>query len=58
MSPRGFHVLDVLLWSLVGSILLVLGSRHSLGTPLLDVSCVLGGSMLAVLAIWRAWGLR
>ncbi len=58
MTPRASHVLDLVLWSALGSGLLLLGSAHTLGAPWLDVACVGGGSMLAVLAVWRAWGLR
>ena len=58
MRNRGSLVIDVLLWSVLASMLLAVGGGRRIGLMWADVACVLAGSMLAVLAVWRAWALR
>jgi len=58
-APRGSaRILDVVLWAALASGLLIAGARHLIGIPWVEIACVLAGSMLAVRAVWRAWGLR
>lgn len=58
MRIRGALVADVLLWSLLATMLLVVGGGRRIGPLWADAGCALAGSMLAVAAVWRAWGLR
>ena len=58
MRIRGALIADVLLWSLLASALLVVGGARLIGPLWADAACTLTGSMLAVAAVWRAWGLR
>ena len=58
MRNRGALIVDVLLWSVLASMLLAVGGGRWIGPLWADAACVLAGSMLAVLAVWRAWGLR
>ena len=58
MRIRGALIADVVLWSLLASLLLVIGGGRRVGLLWADAACVLTGSMLAVAAVWRAWGLR
>ena len=58
MRIRRALIADVLLWSLLASMLLVIGGGRRIGPLWADAACVLAGSMLAVAAVWRAWGLR